>query len=262
MVKKVLFWFVGILSLSFFAVYMFQEKIIFLSEKLDKDYQYKFEQSFEEVNLETSDNETINGLYFTVDYPKGAILFFHGNKGNLRRWGKIVQYFIQFEYNVFVIDYRGYGKSTGKFNEEKMYNDALLSYNFLKQKFPENQIVVYGRSLGTTFATKVASENHPKQLILESPFYNLSSAVKHQFKFVLKSILKYQFPTYSLIDKVQSPVLIFHGIEDKVTSSKDSEKLLELVRHTNKNLVKIKEGTHHNLRDFEVYKNSLLEKLD
>ena len=70
-----------------------------------------------------------------------------------------------------------------------MYKDALLSYDFLKQKFPENKIVVYGRSLGTTFATKVASENNPKQLILESPFYNLSSAVKFQFKIGFKSIL-------------------------------------------------------------------------
>ena len=252
----------GILILSFFAVYMFQEKIIFLSEKIDKNYQFKFDQPFEEINLQTSDNETINGLYFTVENPKGAILFFHGNKGNLTRWGKIVQYFNQFQYNVFVIDYRGYGKSTGKFNEEKMYKDALLSYNFLKQRFLENQIVVYGRSLGTTFATKVASENNPKQLILESPFYSLSYAVKYQFKFGLKSILKYQFPTYSFIKKVQSPVLIFHGLEDKVTSPKDSEELFELLHHQNKKLVKIPEGTHHNIRDFSIYKTELQRVLD
>ncbi|MBA6156073.1 alpha/beta hydrolase [Tenacibaculum sp. S7007] len=257
MIKKVLVWIVGVLILSFFAVNMFQEKIIFLSEKLDKDYQFKFEQPFEEINLKTSDNETINGLYFTVNNPKGAILFFHGNKGNLTRWGKIVQCFKQFQYNVFVIDYRGYGKSTGKFNEGKMYEDALLSYDFLKQKFSENQIVVYGRSLGTTFATKVASENNPKQLILESPFYSLPHAVKHQFKFGLNSILRYQFPTFSFIEKVQSPVLIFHGLEDKVTSPNDTRDLLKLINHTKKKSVLIDEGTHHNLRDFERYKTEL-----
>lgn len=257
MVKKWLIGLVTIIILCFFTVYMFQEKLIFLSEKLDKDYQYSFEQSFEEINLQTSDNETINGLYFTVEKPKGAILFFHGNKGNLTRWGNIVQYFNQFQYNVFVIDYRGYGKSTGKFNEEKMYLDALLSYNFLKQRFTENQIVVYGRSLGTTFATKVASENNPKQLILESPFYSLSRAVKYQFKFGLKSILKYQFPTYNFINKVQSSVLIFHGTDDKVTSFKDSEDLFEMIHHKNKNLIKIQKGTHHNLRDFNLYKIEL-----
>ena len=257
MFKKVIVWIVGLLILSFFAVNMFQEKIIFLSEKLDKGYQFKFEQPFEEINLKTSDSETINGLYFTVNKSKGAILFFHGNKGNLTRWGKIVQYFKQFQYNVFVIDYRGYGKSTGKFNEEKMYEDALLSYNFLARMFPENQIVVYGRSLGTTFATKVASENNPKQLILESPFYSLSHAVKHQFKFGLKSILKYQFPTFSFIEKVQSPVLIFHGLEDKVTSPNDSRDLLKLINHPKRKSVLIDEGTHHNLKDFERYKTEL-----
>lgn len=262
MLKKGLISIIVIVILSCFVIYMFQEKLIFLSEKLEKEYQFKFDVPFEEINLKTSDNETINGLYFTVENPKGAILFFHGNKGNLTRWGRIVQYFNQFKYNVFVIDYRGYGKSTGKYNEDKMYQDALLSYNFLKQKFPENKIVVYGRSLGTTFATKVASENNPKQLIIESPFYSLSNAVKYQFKFGLKSILNYHFPTFSFIDKVQSPVLIFHGEEDKVTSPKDSEELSELIHHQNKKLIKIPEGTHHDLRNFPIYKTELQRALD
>ena len=257
MVKKMIFWLIAIVLLLLLTTYFFQEKVIFPSQKIDKNYAYNFKQSFEEINLKTTDNQIINGLYFTVDKPKGAVLFFHGNKGNLKRWGKIASYFCQFHYNVFVIDYRGYGKSTGSFNEAKMYEDAQLSYSFLKQKFPENKLVLYGRSLGTTFATKVASENNPKQLILESPFYNLSSAVKHQIKLGLKPILHYNFSTNNFIEKVNAPVLIFHGLEDRITASEDSEKLLKKTLHFNKKLVKIEEGTHHNLRDFDVYKSEL-----
>ena len=171
--RKVVVFLLALLLLIMGLLHVFQEKIIFLPEPINKEYVYQFPFDFEEVNLKTKDNQTINALHIKAENPKGIILYFHGNQGNLIRWGEITSYFTQFKYDVFVIDYRGYGKSTGVFNETQMYNDALLSYNYVKKQFPEDKIIVYGRSLGTTFATKVASENKPKHVILEAPFYNL-----------------------------------------------------------------------------------------
>ena len=146
MIKKIIYWIFIFLGVGLFLFYFFQERFIFLNgKKIPKNVAYKFPQSFTEVNLTTKDNETINALYFTLEKPKGVILFFHGNKGNLQRWGKTVSYLLEYEYEVFVIDYRNYGKSTGSFNETKMYEDALVAYSHLTIKFPENKIVVYGR---------------------------------------------------------------------------------------------------------------------
>ena len=243
-------------------LHIFQEKLIFLSEEIEASYRYKFAFDFEEVNLTTSDNETINALHIKAENPKGVILFFHGNQGNLIRWGEFTSYFTQYNYDVFVLDYRGYGKSTGTFNEVKMYEDALLSYQHLKKQFSEDNIVVYGYSLGTTFAAKVASENTPKHVVLEAPFYSLHNAANHKYKVIPKFMLNFKFKTHLLIPKIKSAITIFHGTEDKVTPAKGSQQLYRLIKGENKKLIFLENGTHHNVRGFKKYTDALKVILD
>jgi len=257
MIKKILKWLVVVLSVVFLFGYFFQEKFIFRATQLSNDFEFNFDTNFEEVNLKTSDNETINALHFKLNTPKGVILYFHGNRGDLSRWGKITEWFTQFNYDVFVIDYRNYGKSSGEFNEQKMLSDALLAYDYVKEKYSEDEIIVYGRSLGTTFATKVASVNNPKELILEVPFYNLMSAIKYHIKFSPGFLFNYKFKTNQFIQKVSCPVTFFHGTEDGVTNPNDSDRLFELIKNPNKKLIKIEDGVHGNLREFEAYKTNL-----
>ena len=251
--KRVLIALVSIYLLIMGLLHVFQEKLIFLPEEIAENYAYDFPFNFEEVNLKTVDNETINALHIKAENPKGIILFFHGNQGNLIRWGEITSYFTQFNYDVFVIDYRGYGKSTGVFNETKMYADALLSYNHVKKQFSEENIVVYGRSLGTTFAAKVASENNPKHVILEAPFYSLHNAANYKYKVIPKFVLNFKFNTHLLVPKIKSPITIFHGTTDKVTPFRGSKQLFELISTSKKELILLENGTHHNVRDFEKY---------
>lgn len=248
---------ISILVFSSLFLFFIQEKFIFKEDKLSPDFKFSFNTDFEEINLKTSDNKLINSIHFKVKNPKGIILYFHGNRGDLSRWGKITEWFAQFNYDVFVIDYRNYGKSSGSFNEKKMVSDAFLAYDFVKQKYNENQIIVYGRSLGTTFATKVASENNPKELILEVPFYNLMSAVKYHLKFSPSFLFKYQFVTNEFIKKVICPVTFFHGTEDSVTNPEDSQRLYDLVQNPKKKIIKIERGIHGNLREFKAYRENL-----
>lgn len=168
--------------------YLVQERIIFQSKKLDKNFSYTFAKKFEEVNLKAKDNSTINALHFKVENPKGVLLYFHGNKGSLKRWGDMVSPYTDYNYDVFVMDYRGYGKSNGKRSENVMYSDAQVAYDHLKNAFKESDIVVYGRSMGATFATFVSSQNKPKQLILEAPFYSLVDAINGNFPFCLLTL--------------------------------------------------------------------------
>jgi len=240
------------------VIYVYQEKLIFLNgDKLDKNYRFHCLNKFEEIFIKTEDNYEVNALHFKLQKSKGIILFCHGNKGNLTKWGDRVSYFLEYNYEVLVFDYRNYGKSTGSFNETNMYKDALLVYDYLQKIYKEEMIVVYGFSLGTTFATKIASQNKPKELILEAPFYNFKKATQYFSQFVPTFLLKYQFRTDKYIPKVTAPITIFHGNKDAKTLFKEAKKLLELNTSISNKFVEIDGGTHHNLKEFSIYKNNL-----
>ena len=244
----------------FFAGTMFllQEKLIFLPTQLPQDYVYNFERPFEELFITTDDGASLNALHFKTEDPKGIILYFHGNAGDLTRWGEVTAFLAQFQYDVLVMDYRTYGKSTGNLNESALYKDAELFYNKAKESFSEDRIIVYGRSLGTTFATHIASLNKPKQLILESPFYNLKAIAKKRYWFLpVSPLLQYEFPTSEKLVKVECPVTIFHGTEDGVIPYDNSEKLQKTLPDAQSKLVTITGGSHNNLINFAEYQQGI-----
>ena len=244
-------------------LYFFQESFIFINrEKLEKNHQYHFPNKFKEIFIRANGENEINALHFELPNPKGIILFCHGNKGNLTRWGNRVSYLLEYNYEVLVFDYRNYGKSTGNFIEKDMYNDGLSVYNHLKNCFKEESIIVYGFSLGCTFATRIASENNPKELILEAPFYNFKKAAQYKSIFTPTFLLKYQFRTDKDIVDVNAPITIFHGDEDKTTCYKESKKLLVLKPSPKNRFIEIAGGTHHNIKGFAIYREKLKEILD
>ena len=263
MIKRIVYGVLIFLGIGLLFFYFFQERFIFLNgKKIPKDFVYDFPESFQEVNLKTKDDQTINALHFTLESSKGVVLFFHGNKGNLQRWGGIVPYFLDYGYEVFVMDYRSYGKSTGDFNEQKMYEDAVLAYDHLKHHYSDAQIVVYGRSLGATFASEVGVKRNPKHVILEAPFYNLKRATQFYFALSPHFLLKYGFKNNEKVSEIKSPITFFHGDEDRTTSFDQSKELFSLVTSLNKEFVAIPEGTHHNVKDFEVYQQKMRKILD
>lgn len=236
------------------VIYFFQENLIFLPTLLQQEHVYEMEHPFEEIFITTDDNSRLNALHFKVENPKGVILYFHGNAGNLQRWGQITSFFVDKKYDVLVMDYRGYGKSTGKKSMEKLYDDANLWYDYVKKQYSESSITVYGRSLGTTFATFVASKNNPKNLILESPFYSIVEVAKSRFPFLpVKSLLHYKFPTYIFINQVSCSITIYHGTEDSVIAFEQGKKLFNSIQQDAKQFISIQQGGHNDLVVFEEY---------
>ncbi len=252
--KKIVFGFLGIYIIIMMGVVIFQQKIIFRPEKLDAAYNFSFDQPFKELEFKREDGALLNALYFTVADPKGAILYFHGNKGSLKRWGAIASAFTQYGYNVMVMDYRGYGKSTGTVSEQNLQNDARFFYKELQQQFYEDQIIVYGRSLGTHFATLVASENKPRRLILESPFTSMVDVAQGRFPFLpVKYFLKFPFNSSQRIEKLSCSLTIFHGTNDKVVPHQLGQRLFEQAACTDKTFVTVPGGSHNNLASFKEY---------
>ncbi|KPM33499.1 Hydrolase with alpha/beta fold protein [Croceitalea dokdonensis DOKDO 023] len=255
--KKITYFLLGFYVFLIIMLYFLQEKLIFLPTELPQDYAYEFSQPFEEFFLKAKDGARLNGLHFKAAKPKGVILYFHGNAGNLARWGQIATFFVEKQYDLVIMDYRTYGKSTGKLSEANLFADAQLFYDYTKQYYDEDLIRVYGRSLGAAIATQVASKNTPYQLILETPFYNLKDVARQRFAFLpLDLLLKYEFPSNQYIKQVNCPITIYHGTEDSVVDYKSGQRLFE-VAEAPKEFITIPKGEHNNLAQFSEYLDTI-----
>ncbi len=247
--------------IGFLMVYIFQEQFIFLDDDLAQDYTYQFEAPFEEVNLE-SGKASLNGLYFPADSPKGAIIYFHGNRGNLTRWGEVVQPFVEMGFAVLVMDYRGYGKSTGKRTKDNLYADARLWYDWLNERFDEPDIVIYGRSIGTGIASWLTSKTNPRQLLLETPYYSLADMARRYYPiYPAKYALRFNFQSHKYLQQVEAPISIFHGTDDSVVPYSQGVKLYKVLNTNTADFYTIEGGAHNNLIEFEDFKEALRQAL-
>ncbi len=267
--KKVIFIICNILIITYLlaclGLYLGQEKILFLPEKLPENYQFRFQstwiQDYEEHTLASQDDGKINLLWFKTKKPKGVIVYCHGNAGNLQRWASIIDDLMRFEYDIILWDYRTYGKSLGKLNEKNILADGQLIYEFAKIHFAENQIVVYGRSLGTGVATYLAASNSPSQLLLETPYYNLKDVAGFHFPYFPYSLLlKYALPTNDWLKEVRCPICIFHGTYDRTVPYQSGVKLKPLLK-PNDEFVTIEAGDHNDLNTFQLYEEKIKQIL-
>ncbi len=240
-----------------------QTKYIFFPEKLDSNYTFENQDNItEEVFIKTTDNETINGLFFKANSEK-VILYFHGNAGSLKSWQYIYTELKPLGYNILIIDYRGYGKSTGKISEKGLYTDAQSAYNYLINKgFKESNIVIFGRSIGTGVAVDLAKNNPTiHSLILETPYLSLKSLANEYVSFLLPSLwLNYKFDNKMKINDIKAPILILHGTADEVIPYNQGKSLFD-ERKSNKQMMTFPDGKHNNLSTFPNYISSLKEFL-
>ncbi len=241
-------------------LYYLQDYFLFKPEKLPKEFQYYYEnQNVEEYNLETRDGATINGLHFKVDHPKGVVLYLKGNSKSIKGWGKFAVDFTRHNYDVIMVDYRGFGKSTGRRSQKAIKNDLQFIYNKMREQVGEKFIILYGRSMGSGFATKLASTNNPQMLILDAPYYSLTKVTKRYAPFMpLSVILKYPMPTYKWLKYVNCPVHIIHGTNDKLIPFSSSVKLSKVKPELTR-LWSVIGGGHKNLNEFESYHSMLSE---
>ena len=249
--------FVVYLSISI-VLYFLQDYLMFKPEKLPEDFQFYYEnQETEEYNVETRDGATLNGLRFKAKNPRGIVFYLKGNSKSIKGWGKFAVDFTRLGYDVLMVDYRGFGKSTGRRTQKAIKRDMQVIYNKLKEKVEERYIILYGRSLGSGFAAKLASMNNPRMLILDAPYYSLSKVAKKFIPFMPLSILiKFPMPTYKWLKYVNCPIHIIHGTDDRLIPYKTSVKLSKIKPGTT-TLHTVIGGGHKNLNSFESYHKML-----
>lgn len=242
------------------AIYYLQEYFIFKPEKLPKDFQFHYEnQVVDEYNLSSTDGAMLNGLHFKSNNPKGVVLYLKGNSKSIKGWGKFAVDFTRHGYDVIMFDYRGFGKSTGRRSQKNIIRDLQMIYDELKKRVAEKYIILYGRSLGSGFATKLASVNSPRMLILESPYFSLKKVAGRFAPFMPLSLaLRFPIPTYKWIKYVKCPIFIIHGTKDKLIPVSSSVKLSQINPDSTR-LYMVIGGGHKNLNDFPLYHKMLEE---
>lgn len=244
-------------------MYFFQEKIIFLPSKIPAEHSFNFSQPFQEFFLTAKDGAQLNAVHIQNNSTKGVVLYFHGNSGNISDLNHVADLLTKKGYDAIFVDYRTFGKSTGKLSEQALNEDAQLFYDYTKKTYVENKIIVYGRSFGTGIVSRLAAKNKPCRLILESPFYSALDMGKYRFPFLPVSWLaRFKFPSNEYLQNVNCPIYIFHGTADKVIPYKFALKLYESIPSDEKKMYTIENGGHKNLYDFDALKKGMDEALE
>lgn len=230
-------------------MYFLQDAVLFHPVTLNRTHSYNFPEPHKDISIPIDSEDTLNLVDFesTGAVSKGIVLYFHGNKRNISWYAKYIPYFTRHGYQVLMIDYPGFGKSTGKLTEQKLYDWAMQVYKIARKRFSADSIIIYGKSMGTGIAAQLASVRDCQRLILETPYYDFPAVVKHYLPvYPVKWMLHYEIPTWQYLQKVTAPVTIFHGTRDRIVPYRNSKRLLPFLKQTDE-IITLKGGSHNNL---------------
>ena len=186
--------------------------------------------TYKDVFFNTDDGLKLNGWFIPTEDSRGTLLFCHGNAGNISHRIEIIQIFNKLNLNVFIFDYRGYGKSQGSPTEEGLYRDAQAAYTHLlsRKDIDKDTIVVYGKSIGANIAVDLVSQVKAVALISESGFSSAYDMGKKLFPYLpVKWIITIKYDALTKIRNVLIPKLIIHSRDDEIVPFKLGRKLFE-----------------------------------
>ncbi len=216
--------------------------------------------SYENVYFKTEDGVNLNGWFVPAKNAKGVILFCHGNGGNISDRLSTLQLFSRLGLSTFIFDYRGYGHSEGKITEKGTYLDAEAAWSYLikEKKTSSNEIIIFGRSLGSAIAVWLAQEHIPKVLIVESAFASIQDMAAELYPyFPTKFLVRFDYKTIDYIRRVKCPVLVIHSPEDEIIPFSHGRKLFAAANGP-KEFIEIK-GNHNDgfIISAKLYENGL-----
>jgi pimeloyl-ACP methyl ester carboxylesterase len=241
-------------------LFFLQDRLLLRPTQLAQNFRYDFKQPFREFNIPINSKSNLNLIQFAgADTVKrGVVLYFHGNRDNVARYAAQASDLTKHGYDVWMMDYPGFGKSTGPCSEKILYEWAMQVYKLARSRFPADHITLYGRSLGTGIATQLASVRDCKQVILETPYYSISSLAKRYFFiYPVDWFIHYKIPSWQYLAKIDAPVIIFHGTDDGVIPYSNASRLKKFLKPGDE-FITLKNAGHNNCGQF----SEMIKKLD
>jgi len=203
-------------------LYLFQDRMVFLPNLPDRALiatPADIGLHYEDVSLATSDDETLHGWYIPVTNPRGVLLFFHGNAGNISHRLDSVKIFNDLGLDTLIIDYRGYGQSTGQASEQGTYLDAQTAWDYLvdNRGIPAERIIIFGRSLGGAIGAWLGTQRTSAAVIIESSFSSGVDMAHRLYPFLpARLITRLQYPVADYAGRLNCPVLVIHSRHDEI----------------------------------------------
>jgi uncharacterized protein len=242
--------------LTCLLLYFAQERLLFHPSPLPHDFRYPFHTPFEEVFLPV-DGATLAAVHFKQAGSKGVVFLLHGNGETLLNAQGRAEPFLRNGYDVFALDYRGYGKSTGTIADEaSLHQDVRAAYEYLRHTYRDDQMVFYGHSLGTGLVVRLAATVTPRVLILEAPYLSLQDTVGQIAPYLPIALLRYPLRSDQWIGAVRCPIYLFHGTSDEQIPYNSSERLQAYITAPYQLITMVGAG-HNNLSTFALYQEQI-----
>lgn len=241
------------------AMYFLQEKFLFHPVPLDRNFKFKFNLPFREINIAMNETDNLNLIqFFPPDsLPTGVVVYFHGNRGNVMRYENEARIFLKHGYEVWIPDFPSFGKTTGPVTEENIYRQAKEVYRLAQTRFETDNIILYGRSLGTGVASYIAAKEDCRRLILETPYFSMPDLLSYYAPiYPNRRMTHFKFPVGEYLGRVKRPVTIFHGTADKTIPYRCAAKLKNVLKATDE-FITIEDGSHNNLNDYPLFHQKL-----
>ena len=219
--------FAFVLYVSFsLMLYLLQDRMVFLPHMPGRELDttpMSLGLEYEDAWIDTEDGERLHGWFIPAneDRARGTLLFFHGNAGNISHRMESVLIFNRLGLNVFIVDYRGYGQSSGKPGEKGTYRDARASWKYLVEQrgISSKDIVIFGRSLGGAVGAWLASQPdvEPAAVIIESCFSSGVDMGKRLYPVLpIRLITRIGYPVKEYVTRIRAPLLVAHSRYDEI----------------------------------------------
>jgi pimeloyl-ACP methyl ester carboxylesterase len=236
-------------------LYWYQESLLFYPEPLPAGYVFSLAH-VTEVDVPVR-GARLSALHLRLPNPRGVL---HGNAGNAASWLTDPAFYEQANYDLFMIDYRGYGKSGGRIQSEaQLRSDVLAAWEQVAPLYRGRRTVILGRSLGTALAAGLAAQVHPDLTILVSAYWSMTEMTRILYPWVPLALLRYRLETFVDVARMDGPLLLLHGEQDALIPVAHSARLQE--RAKNAQFVPVIGAEHNDLQDFAQYRDAIAQRL-
>jgi len=242
------------------AAYWRQEALLFQPDVLAADHAFVEMPDVTEVRIAV-DGAVLDALHLKLPHPKGVVFFLHGNAGSLASWFVNTPFYRRANFDLFMIDYRGYGKSTGRIDSEaQLHADVARAWDTIAPRYAGMRRVIYGRSLGSDLAAVLAARAQPDLTILASPYWSMTDLARLHYPLLPAALLRYPLETFREVARIEQPILLLHGDRDELIPLAHARRLRAL--NPRATLVAVPGAGHGDLQEFGAYTEAIAAALD
>lgn len=228
-----------------------QERLLFMPQRLPADHRFELPSDAHEVWVDVP-GARLNALHLRLPNPDGVVFFLHGNAGSLQSWFTNTDFYRRHNMDLFMPDYRGYGKSSGRVTSERqLLGDMRAAWQQIAQRYEGKRRVFYGRSLGSGIAATLAAELQPELTVLVSPYASLHELAREHYPWVPAAVLRYPLATRDAVARIEGPLLLVHGGRDTLIDAAHSERLRAVAPRAQ--LLLVPEAGHNDVHLFPEY---------